>query len=85
MKSCAGPELVIQQIVHFESGLCPLTAALVVAPSCKLNFANWAFLPFADLAEPVLARIRKAALGLRAETDKCVVPAYLAAPENPEM
>ena len=67
------------------SGLCPLTDALVVASSCKLNFGNWAFLPFADFAESVLARIRKAALGLRAETDKCVVAAYPPAPENLEM
>ena len=41
-----------------------------------LQIELWKFLPFADFAESVLARIRKAALGLRAETDKCVVAAY---------
>ena len=67
-----------------SSGLCPLTDALVFAISCKLKFGNWAFLPFADLAARLFARILKAALGLRAETDKCVVAAS-PAPENPEM
>ena len=66
----------VDTCVRIVSGLCPLTDALVAATSCKSNFGNWEFLPLADLAEPVLARLREAALGLRAETDKCVVAAY---------